>query len=136
MLEGHCLCGAIQYQYAGELGPIAMCHCSQCRRAQGTAFATNSPIQADQFTLVSGSDTLKEYESRPGKKRAFCSNCGSPIYSRLDAKPELLRLRIGTLNGPIEARPSHHIYAASKAEWFGIGDELPRYAELEDGPLL
>lgn len=136
MFKGHCLCGAIQYQYSGELGPLAMCHCSQCRRAQGTAFATNSPIQSRQFSLVSGGDILTEYESRPGKKRAFCSNCGSPIYSRLDARPDLLRLRIGTLSSPIEARPSHHIYAASKAEWFEIGDQLPRYAELEDGPLL
>lgn len=136
MLEGHCLCGSIHYQYTGELGPIALCHCSQCRRAQGTAFATNSPIQAAQFTLVSGQEALKEYESRPGKKRAFCSNCGSPIYSRLDARPELLRLRIGTVTSPIAARPSHHIYAASRAEWFEIDDDLPRYAELEDGPLL
>ncbi len=43
MLKGACLCGQIQYEYTGELGPIAMCHCSQCRRAQGSAYATNSP---------------------------------------------------------------------------------------------
>ncbi|QCF27201.1 GFA family protein [Hydrocarboniclastica marina] len=136
MLQGCCLCERIQYEYSGELGPIAMCHCSQCRRAQGSAFATNSPILASQFRFTAGQESVKEYESRPGKKRAFCRECGSPLYSRLDSKPDVLRLRIGTLTTPIDARPSHHIYANSAAEWFEFTDGLPRFAELEDGPLV
>lgn len=136
MLHGSCLCGLVQYEYSGELGPIAMCHCSQCRRAQGSAYATNSPIQASQFRFVTGRELVKEFESMPGKKRAFCGECGSPLYSRLDSKPEVLRLRIGTLQTPIDARPSHHIHASSAAEWFEFTDGLPRYSELEDSPLV
>ena len=136
MLQGRCLCGQIEYEYAGELGPIAMCHCSQCRRAQGTAFGTNSPIQAAAFRFVSGRDLVREFESTPGKKRAFCRECGSPLYSRLDSKPELLRLRIGTLTTPVDTRPAYHIYAGSAADWYEFTDELPRYSELEDSPLL
>lgn len=136
MLKGTCLCGQIQYEYTGELGPIAMCHCSQCRRAQGSAYGTNSPIQASHFQFVAGRELVKEFESKPGKKRAFCRECGSPLYSRLDSKPEALRLRIGTLTTPIAAKPSYHIFAGSAAEWFEFTDALPRYSELEDSPLL
>lgn len=136
MLEGSCLCGQVQYEYRGELGPITMCHCSQCRRAQGSAYGTNSPVQVSHFRFVTGQELVKEFESRQGKKRAFCRECGSPLYSRLDSKPELLRLRIGTLTTSIEAKPSYHIYAASAAEWFKFTDGLPRYAEREDSPLL
>lgn len=136
MLQGRCLCGEVQYEYTGELGPIAMCHCSQCRRAQGTAFGTNSPIQAAEFRFASGSDLVREFESTPGKKRAFCRNCGSPLYSRLDSKPDLLRLRIGTLSTPIDAQPAYHIYAGSAADWYEFTDVLPRYSELEDSPQL
>ncbi|WP_417531488.1 GFA family protein [Marinobacter lipolyticus] len=113
-----------------------MCHCSQCRRAQGSAYGTNSPIQASHFRFVSGREFVKEFESKPGKKRAFCKECGSPLYSRLDSKPDALRLRIGTLTTPINAMPSYHIFASSAAEWYEFTDGLPRYSELEDSPLI
>lgn len=135
-LEGSCLCGAVRYGYEGALGPIAMCHCRQCRKAQGTAFATNSPIDAGAFRLIAGNEQLCEFTSSPGKRRAFCSACGSPIYSRREDLPGVLRLRIGTLDTPIDARPSHHIYATSRAEWEVIDDGLPQYAALEDGPRI
>ncbi|MFE8071232.1 GFA family protein [Marinobacteraceae bacterium S3BR75-40.1] len=131
MLEGHCLCGRVRYRYDGELDAIILCHCSQCRRAQGSAFASNSPIRRADFRLLAGEEVLKEFESSPGKQRAFCGNCGSPIYSRRDSLPDTLRLRIGTLSTPIETRPTHHIYADSRAQWYEILDSLPRHAELE-----
>ena len=136
MLKGSCLCGQVQYEYTGELGPIAMCHCSQCRRAQGSAYGTNSPIVASQFRLVTGDELVKEFESKPGKKRAFCIECGSPLYSRLDSEPDALRLRIGTLTTSISEKPSYHIFAGSAAEWYEFKDGLPRYSELEDSVLL
>lgn len=135
-LEGSCLCGAVHYVCEGALGPIAMCHCRACRKAQGTAFATNSPIDASVFRLIAGSEHLREFASSPGKLRAFCSACGSPVYSRRADLPGVLRLRIGTLDTPIDARPSHHIHAASRAEWEVIDDGLPQYAALEDGPRI
>ena len=124
---GRCLCGQIRYEVTGELGDIVFCHCSSCRRASGTAFATNSPIRASQFRIVSGTSTLKEYESTPGKVRAFCGACGSPLYSQRKAKPEALRLRIGTLDTPVNARPVAHIYATSRADWDLIVDDLPQH---------
>jgi hypothetical protein len=50
MLTGSCLCGSIQYQYDGEINEIALCHCGQCRKAQGSAFAANSPLLVRNFT--------------------------------------------------------------------------------------
>lgn len=127
MLKGGCLCGKVTYEYRGALGPIVFCHCSRCRKAQGSAFGTNSPIQAADFTVLSGQDVLKEYESSPGKHRVFCSHCGSPIYSRNSAIPGVLRLRLGSLDTAIMARPVAHIYASSHAEWETITDTLPQY---------
>ncbi len=130
MYQGSCLCGAVQYELRGDLGDIVFCHCSQCRKAQGSAFASNSPVQAADLLWLAGQEMLSEYESSPGKHRAFCSRCGSPLYSRRDNLPEVLRLRIGTLDTPIAVKPSGHIYAPSHAEWFTIADELPQYETL------
>lgn len=128
--RGACLCGTVRYEYIGKFGPFVFCHCSQCRKAQGTAFGANAPIDAADFKLLSGEGALKEFESSPGKKRVFCSNCGSPMFSRRDDAPQTLRLRMGTLETPIDDRPAAHIYVGSKANWYEIADQLPQFAEL------
>ena len=124
-----CLCGGVKFRITGELEPIQVCHCMQCRKAQGTAFATNAPVARSAFQLDSGAELLTEYESSPGKKRAFCSRCGSPVYSRRDARPEVLRIRVGLLNEPLAVRPSVHFYTSHKANWWDIADDLPQFSE-------
>lgn len=129
ILKGSCLCHGIQYEVHSELGDIMQCHCQKCRKANGTAFATNAAIPTDAFVLVTGGSLVGEYESTPGVFRTFCTRCASPLYSRRPSQPELLRLRIGTLDTPIKGRPIMHIYTASKAEWDNISDEIPQYEE-------
>eukprot|EP00747_Dinoflagellata_sp_TGD_P029453 gnl/TRDRNA2_/TRDRNA2_133914_c0_seq3.p1 gnl/TRDRNA2_/TRDRNA2_133914_c0~~gnl/TRDRNA2_/TRDRNA2_133914_c0_seq3.p1 ORF type:complete len:127 (+),score=6.21 gnl/TRDRNA2_/TRDRNA2_133914_c0_seq3:93-473(+) len=82
-LTGSCLCGAIRYTLSCRIPGFTMCHCSQCRKASGTAYAANASVPTLAFNLLKGFEELKEYESSPGKMRAFCGNCGSPIYARL-----------------------------------------------------
>ena len=122
-----CLCAGVKFRISGELEPIQVCHCSQCRKAQGTAFATNSPVLRSAFQLDSGAELLTEFESSPGKKRAFCSRCGSPVYSRRDDLPEVLRIRVGLINEALAVRPMVHFYTGSKANWWAIDDELPQF---------
>ena len=129
--SGGCLCGTIRYEIRGELGPIVLCHCAQCRKAQGSAFASNAAVKAADFAIVAGGEALAAYESSPGKKRHFCRQCGSPIISTRDAIPGVVRVRIGTVDSRIDATPSAHIYVKSKAAWEEIGDGLPQYAALE-----
>ena len=51
---GGCLCGQIRYQLSGPLADIQLCHCSQCRKAQGSAFAANIPVSEDHLRFLSG----------------------------------------------------------------------------------
>ncbi|UJR84667.1 GFA family protein [Sandaracinus amylolyticus] len=131
MLTGSCACRAVRYEIAGELGPIVFCHCGDCRKAQGGAFAVTAPVRTSELRFVSGEDALEAYPSSPGKERVFCRRCGSPIISRRAARPDVARLRLGTLDTAIDARPVAHIFVASKAPWFEITDGLPQYAEYE-----
>ncbi|MBZ0090899.1 MAG: GFA family protein [Sulfuricellaceae bacterium] len=128
MHRGSCLCRTVTYQVK-ELGDIVYCHCSQCRKAGGSAFAAVSPIDSADFHLLSGQDALAEFETGPGIARVFCRHCGSPLYSKRAFQPELLRLRIGSLDTPVEKRVSAHIFVGSKADWDEICDLAPQYAE-------
>ena len=126
---GSCLCGGIQYEVRGSLGDIIQCHCRRCRKATGTAFATNSPIAKADFHLLQGQKLLKSFTTTTGVSRNFCSECGSPIYSVKADLPNVYRLRIGSLDTPIEQKPTCHFYVGSKAEWEDIHDTLAQYHE-------
>jgi hypothetical protein len=129
MLNGSCLCGTVKYEVQGEIGPIVLCHCSRCRKANGSAFAAVAPVKTEDLRILSGQENIKTFESSPGVGRFFCRACGSPLFSKRANAPELLRLRIGTLDTQLPTKPSAHIFAASKAEWFEICDDTPQYAE-------
>jgi len=127
MMEGGFLSGSVRFRINGKLGPVAYCHCKQCQRASGSAFAANAPLRTPYFELMSGDDLVSEYESSPGKFRAFCRRCGSPVYSRREAEPEVRRIRLGTLDSDPERRPLAHVWVGEKAPWFTIEDSLPQY---------
>jgi len=129
MLSGECLCGTVRFQLHGKLGPVVYCHCVTCRRANGSAFAANAPVRAKYVEWLTGREAITEYESSPGKFRAFCSKCGSPIYSRREEEPAEFRIRLGTLSGDPERRSFGHFWVSSKAPWYDISDDLPRYPE-------
>lgn len=133
MHSGSCLCRAVRFEVAGDLAPIQVCHCGDCRKAQGSAFGTNIPVATADFRLISGEDELRAYESSPGKERVFCRVCGGPIFSRLKTRPDVVRLRAGTLDAPVAAEVGFHFHVASKANWWPITDGKPQHPSERPG---
>ncbi|PAV27143.1 aldehyde-activating protein [Tamilnaduibacter salinus] len=131
MMTGQCLCGGVAFEVSARPGPVALCHCSQCRRASGSAFMATCPVQSAYFSYQRGESLVREFASSPGKYRAFCSECGSPLYSRTDAIPGILRLRVGALDHPFGQPPAYHVFTGSMADWDRITDDLPQYEKLE-----
>ncbi|MDK9726531.1 MAG: GFA family protein [Sterolibacteriaceae bacterium MAG5] len=130
MHTGSCLCGTIQYEIDGPLGPIIYCHCSRCRKANGAAFSAVSQVATADLRIVKGEEALRGFDNGKGVHRMFCGHCGSPLFSKRDAMPDIRRLRIGTLDTPIKGKVSAHIFVDSKAEWDEICGDAPRYAEF------
>jgi hypothetical protein len=126
MLRGSCLCGAVSYEVTGAPVVMYYCHCGTCRKATGTAFATNMIVLTDDFRIVSGQKTLSSFESSPQKRRYFCSRCASPIYSQAEQTKSMVSVRCGTLDDAPGVEPSVHTWVADRAPWFEIRDELPQ----------
>lgn len=114
-------------------GGVTCCHCSKCRKAQGSAFATNGIVMAADFRILSGKDELTGYEPTPGQTKYFCKTCGSPIMSKTASRPGQVRVRLGTIESAIKERPVAHIFATSKADWEKISGDLPQYESYEPG---
>lgn len=131
-MHGRCLCEGVRYEVRFRPDAIYYCHCSQCRRATGSSFATNVAVARQDLQIIAGRELIKAYSSSPGKNRNFCANCGSPLYSEYLDEPDMVFLRVGTLDDNSELSACAHIYAASKASWYDIRDGLPRHDEDAD----
>ncbi|MGH7065674.1 MAG: GFA family protein [Stellaceae bacterium] len=136
MVSGQCLCGKVRFEVSGDLGSARLCYCDFCRRANGTAFSANVRVPAASYELLSGHEVIREYESSPGAFRAFCSNCGSPVFAKVASDPEHIRVRLGTLARDAKATVAGHVWVRSKPDWYSIEDGLPQYDQSAAGELF
>lgn len=136
MHKGSCLCGAIQYRIDGALSEFGYCHCQSCRKASGSAFGANVGVDRKDLQLSDPNAYLKEYESSTGKLRAFCSNCGSPVYAYLESNSGVVRIRLGTLDTRLDKTAKAHTFVRDKADWDVIEDSLPQFDGWADKDVL
>ena len=127
-LAGKCFCGAVQYAVADEFVYAMNCHCSQCRRATGSAFKPFAGIERGKLRVTDGLDGLLIFGEKTGHD-AHCKLCGSLLYSVV-RDGAFVHVAMGTLVDDPTIRPTAHIFVGSKAPWFTIADDLPQYKEL------
>lgn len=127
MLSGRCECGSVQYQVDGEINDFSHCHCSQCRRLHGAAYASFAGVARGDFSYLSGQSNLAKYNSSATHSRVFCRVCGSNILVDIKLEPETLYIAMGTVNNDPKLPPGYHIFVGSKAPWHVFNDQLPQY---------
>lgn len=125
-LRGMCLCRAVQYTVADEFVYAANCHCSDCRRATGSAFKPFAGIERDRLSLVAGADKLLIHGDAGSSHDVHCRRYGSLLYSVVRDNA-WVHVAMGTLADTPAIRPTEHIFVGSKAPWFEITDDLPQY---------
>jgi hypothetical protein len=128
VLAGKCLCGVVRYAVVDEFLYAANCHCSNCRRATGSAFKPFAGIERDKLRIAEGEDSLMIFGDHAGHD-AHCKICGSLLYSVV-RDGAFVHVAMGTLVDDPSIRPSKHIFVGSKAPWFTITDNLPQYEEF------
>jgi hypothetical protein len=126
MLSGRCLCGAVHYRVADAFRYALNCHCSNCRRATGSAFKPFAGIEREKFSLVANGDALLIYGDDAAHD-ARCRTCGSLLYS-LVREGTFVHVTLGTLDDAPSLTPTAHIFVGSKAQWDTISDALPQHA--------
>ena len=133
-ITGGCLCGKLAYEVPGPITAIDYCHCSRCRKASGSAFAAVTSVSRSHFKIIKGLQYLKSYKTDADFERIFCSECGSQLYSIRPALADTIRLRLGSIDTPIDGTVSAHIFASSKADWHDICDQVPQYQQRRPIP--
>ncbi len=132
MIKGRCECSSVQYEVDGEITDFSHCHCSQCRRLHGAAFASFGGVPRNKFRYVSGEPDLKTYASSETSDRVFCRKCGANILVDFKPEPDVLYITLGTVDGDPKCPPGYHQFVGSKAPWYEICDDLPRHDTWPD----
>jgi hypothetical protein len=129
IVTGGCLCGAVRYEFHGEVGTAGYCHCKDCRRTSGSAFGVSVRVPASGFRIVAGQPKgfTKLGDSGRSVTRYFCADCGSPLYTVPPRHPDLIFIKAGGLDDPSVVKPDREAWTRSRVDWATIAPDLASY---------
>lgn len=127
-MRGSCLCQSMTYEIDALAGPIAHCHCRTCQKAHAAAFASTARVHRSAFRWTSGTEALGSFESTPGKRRHFCTRCGSHLIAEWLDRGHVI-LRVATLDEDPQVKPSLHLWTAHDVSWLDADPTLPSHPE-------
>ncbi len=126
-LMGGCMCGSIRYECSAEPIVTANCHCRDCQRATGSAFASGFLVRREAVTIVGN---VKYYDATGDSgqiiSRGFCPNCGSRLFGKR-ATGGLLSIAAVSLDDPSWFRPAMDVYTDSVQPWDYMNPDLPKF---------
>jgi hypothetical protein len=128
------MCGGVRYELTAPPEYAGYCHCTRCQRRTGGAASISARAAPGSFRIRSGEELVATYRPDDGFEKAFCSHCGSALFSRDPDDPAVIGVRMGTLDDDPGVRPSYRQYVAFAAPWEPIPDDgLPRHPESRPG---
>jgi hypothetical protein len=129
MLEGGCACGAVRYRLMSKPMIVHCCHCRDCQRQTGGAFAVNALIETDRIEMLGEApvDIAMPTESGRPHLIARCGKCEVAVWSDYGARGWMKFVRATTLDDPDACPPDVHIFTRSKLPWVGLPADVAAY---------
>lgn len=132
---GGCACGAIRYTTKHE--PIFQnhCQCLDCQKRSGTGHGSYLTFPARSEMTISGEATHWEVKGDSGntKIHSFCPVCGTPVYLRFAAMPDLIAVHAGSLDEPSRFEPHSLTYKVRGLAWDVIDPSLKMFEKMPTG---
>ncbi len=117
-ISGGCSCGAIRYETEAEPAVMVVCHCRDCQRAGGSAYA---PVMAVPKVAVKFKGEPRYYktigEFGMAVERGFCPTCGCQVTVKLERFPDLIGVQAASLDDPSQFRPGLELFTESAQPW-------------------
>jgi hypothetical protein len=123
VINGSCLCGAVEFEITGEFEPRSYCHCTSCKRLSGGAATANARVRSDEINVLKGRELLTTYTPEGGSAKTFCSVCGSNLFGGGWPEREYCSVRLPAVDSPFEGKPTQHIFTRSVAVWETLPDD-------------
>lgn len=135
-ITGGCRCGAVRYECSAEPVVAGHCHCRQCQRASGAGHV--SVIGVPKHALkVTGEVRYFDHVADSGNtaSNGFCPTCGSHLLGHSTGMPEIIAIKVGTLDDPGLFGPGMSIFTARAQPWDTIAPKLPAFNGMPEMPV-
>ena len=131
-LKGGCACGAIRYSVEGPPRYLGNCHCRDCQQATGSAYFPGVGVKTENFTLEQGEPAWFERTGDSGNviARAFCRDCGSPVFLMGKERQHFRVLYAGSLDDPSLFEPAQNIFTKSAQHWAWPNEDMPSHETM------
>ncbi len=116
MRTGGCQCGGVRYESAGEAFALYVCHCRECQKQSTSAFGMSLAVPRAGLRVTRG---VVKFWSRPADsgrriRCAFCPNCGSRLWHEPESEQEMVSIKAGSLDEPLDASAAIHVWTSRK----------------------
>ena len=121
-----CRCGQLRATVLGEPVRLSVCHCLNCKKRSGSAFAVQARWPKAQATIEGGAKTfVKVADSGNRATFHFCPDCGSDVYYEIEGKfdhafDDLVAIPLGAFDDPYFGTPAYSVWENRKHDWVEI----------------
>ena len=132
-LEGGCFCGAVRYVAEGEPAMKGQCHCRQCQHFAGGGPNIFIAMPTSGFSYTKGHPSAFSRADAPvfGATREFCPTCGVQLVTKAEPMPDVVFLKVGTLDDPAAfGAPQFAIFTCDKQAFHQLAEGLPTFDKM------
>jgi hypothetical protein len=116
-----CRCGQLTATCSGEPVRVSVCHCLNCQRRSGSAFAVQARFPAEQVRIEGLSKSWSHTGDSGGTATFhFCPECGSTVSYSGGGFPDLIAVAVGAFADPSFPPPLYSVFENRKQEWLEI----------------
>ncbi len=121
-----CRCGQLRATVTGDPVRVSACHCLNCKKRSGSAFAVQARWPSAQVQIEGTSKTfVKVADSGNRATFHFCADCGSDVYYAIDGKfDDLVAIPLGAFDDPYFATPGFSVWEKRKHDWVELVGDL------------
>ncbi len=116
-----CRCGALRAVCKGEPVRVSVCHCIDCQKRTGSAFAAQARWPDDKVT-VEGDTATWERVADSGHRATyrFCPACGSTLAYVIEGWPGVTAIPLGAFADPTFPPPKFSVYEHRRHPWIEV----------------
>ncbi|CAF1381517.1 unnamed protein product [Rotaria sordida] len=120
-ISGKCLCGQISVSVSqvafNKTENVGVCYCKNCRQSGGCLASYNLYVSEGDVKIQGQPKIYQDSNTDSGTtlERAFCGNCGSPVYGKNPKFIDLIAVRLGLFDQL--PKPGMALYCKNRPEW-------------------
>jgi hypothetical protein len=110
----------------GDPVRVSVCHCLNCKKRSGSAFAAQARWPAAQVNIAGQSKAfVMVADSGNSATYHFCPDCGSDVYYENDGKFDgLVAIPVGAFDDPYFLKPGYSVWEDRKHDWVEISGNV------------